>query len=118
MTKSMKDFMLIFKGPDYSQTGLSAEETQVQMGKWFAWVEKLQKQNIYGGGHALHPTGKTVTDVGTITDGPFAETKELVGGYFIVKAKDLDAAVKLTDDFPDFHLANSVEVREIVVFDN
>jgi len=110
--------MLIFKGPDYSQVGLSPEETQVQMGKWFAWVEKLQSQGIYDGGHALHPTGQTVTGVGTVTDGPFAETKELVGGYFVVKAEDAKAAVELTKDFPDYHLGNSVEVREIVVFDS
>lgn len=114
----MKDFMLIFKGPDYSQVGLSAEETQEQMGKWFAWVEKLQKQNRYVDGNALLPDGKSVTGAGTVTDGPFAETKELVGGYFVVKAADINDAVKLTADFPDFHLGNSVEVREVVVFDN
>ena len=113
----MKDFMLIFKGPDYSSLGLSPEEMQAKMGKWFAWVEKLEQQNRYGGGHALHPTGKTVTAVGTSTDGPFAEMKELVGGYFIVKAENLDEAIGLTDDFPDFDLDCTVEVREVVVFD-
>lgn len=113
----MKDFMLIFKGPDYGQLGLSAEETQAQMGKWFAWVEKLQSSGQYVDGHALHPHGKSVTAVGSVTDGPFAEAKELVGGYFIVKAKDIDEAVSLADDFPDYHLDSKVEVREVVVFD-
>ncbi|NNE34278.1 MAG: hypothetical protein HKN13_03515, partial [Rhodothermales bacterium] len=76
----MKDFMLIFKGPDYSQRGLSPEQIQVQMGKWFGWIEKLQAENRYVGGEALIPGGRTVTGVGTVTDGPFAETKELIGG--------------------------------------
>lgn len=114
----MKDFMLIFKGPDYSKAGLSSEQVQTQMGRWFAWVEKLQKDNRYVAGNALLPFGKTVTAVGTATDGPFAEAKELVGGYFVVKAKDMDDAVALTADFPDFEFKNSVEVREVVVFDN
>ncbi len=114
----MKDFMLIFKGPDYSQRGLSPEEIQAQMGKWFAWVEKLQKANRFVGGEALMPKGKTVTAVGAVTDGPFAETKELVGGYFIVKAKDIDDAISLTVDFPDFETENVVEVREVAVYDN
>lgn len=114
----MKDFMLIFKGPDYTQRGLSPEQIQAQMGKWFAWIEKLQKQDRFVGGEALMPAGKTVTGIGAITDGPFAETKELVGGYFIVKATDLDDAASLTVDFPDFATDNVVEVREVVVFDN
>ena len=83
-----------------------------------AEVEKLEKQNRYEGGHALHPAGKTVTGVGVVSDGPFADLKEIVGGYFIVKAENMDDAVSLTSDFPDFHLKNSVEVREVVVFDN
>ena len=110
--------MLIFKGPDYGTLGLSPEETQIQMGKWFEWIAKLEKQNRFGGGEALLPVGKTVTGVGTVIDGPFADLKELVGGYFIVKATDLDDAVSLTSDFPDFHLESSVEVREVAVFDN
>ncbi len=113
----MKNFMLIFKGPDYGQLGLSPEETQIQMGKWFSWVDKLQKQGIYGGGEALHPTGKKVTGVDTVTDGPFVEAKELVGGYFIVQAEDMDAAIEISKDFPDFHLDSHVEVREVVVFE-
>ena len=114
----MKDFMLIFKGPDYGQLGLSPDEIQAQTGKWFAWIEKLQKQDRFKSGEALLPPSKTVTGVGTVTDGPFAESKEMVGGYFIVKAKDMEDAVALTADYPDFHLDSAVEVREVAVFDN
>ena len=115
----MKEFMLIFIGADYASMDLSPEESQVQMGKWFEWVGKLQAQNIYSGGHALIPTSKRLVGPGaTITDGPFVETKELVGGYFVVKAKDWDEAVEISKDYPDFHLGGTVEVREIMVFDN
>jgi hypothetical protein len=115
----MKEFMLIFLGADYSELNMSPEESQEQMNKWFEWVGKLQAQDIYAGGHALIPSAKRLSGPeGVVTDGPFAEAKELVGGYFVVKAKDWDEAVAISKDYPDFHLGGSVEVREIMVFDN
>ena len=115
----MKEFMLIFLGADYSSLDLSPEEAQQQMGKWFDWVGKLQARDIYSGGHALIPMAKRLSgNDATVTDGPFAESKELVGGYFVVKAKDWDEAVTISKDYPDFHLGGAVEVREIMVFDN
>ena len=114
----MKEFMLIFLGADYSTMDMSPEEAQKQMGAWFEWVGKLQAEDIYVGGHALIPNAKRVAGENKdVTDGPFAESKELVGGYFVVKAKDWDAAVALCDGYPDYHLGGSVEVREIMVFD-
>ncbi len=115
----MKEFMLIFIGADYSSLDLSPEESQVQMGKWFEWVGKLQAKDIYSGGHALIPTAKRISGSdATVTDGPFAEAKELVGGYFVVKAEDWDEAVEISKDYPDYHLGGAVEVREIMVFEN
>ncbi|MCB0717824.1 MAG: hypothetical protein KDD65_05235 [Bacteroidetes bacterium] len=113
----MKDFMLIFKGTDYSGLGLSPDEIQAKMGKWFVWVEKLQQQDRYVSGEALEAVGKTVKSADTVIDGPFAETKEVVGGYFVVKAEDIDDAASLCVDFPDFDLGSWVEVREVVVFE-
>lgn len=114
----MKDFMMIFYGADYGELGLSPEESQVQMGRWFDWVGKLQEKGIYQGGQALHITGKTIRgEEKVMTDGPFAESKELVGGYFIVKVKDIDEAAELAQDYPDYHLGGSVELREVMVFD-
>ena len=52
-----------------------------------------------------------------VTDGPFAESKELVGGYFIVTAKDMDEVQEIAQDFPDYDLGSTVEIREIMVFD-
>ena len=115
----MKEFMLIFLGADYSELNMSPEQSQEQMNKWFAWVAELEAKNIYMGGHALIPDAKRLSGKNAVvTDGPFAEAKELVGGYFIVKAKDWNDAVSLSKDYPDFHLGGSVEVREVMVFDN
>lgn len=109
----MKEFMLIFLGADYSS--LSPEQMQSQMGKWFAWIDKLKAKGVYVDGKPLTPSGKTVKGKKpTITDGPFAESKELVGGYFILKAKSIDEAAELSKDCPDFEFGGAVEVREVM----
>lgn len=68
------------------------------------------------GGNALQPTSTatTIRD-GVVTDGPFAETKEAVGGYYLVEAKDLDEAIKIAKQVPAPH--GGVEVRPVMVFD-
>jgi len=53
----------------------------------------------------------------TIIDGPYADAKEIVGGYYIVDAKDADQVVEIAQDFPDYDLGGTVEIREIMVFD-
>lgn len=115
----MKKFMLIFIGKDYQELGLSPEQMQERMGRWMAWGDELNKKGISPTGHALTPAAKTIRgESRTITDGPFVEGKEVVGGYYIVSAKDLDGAVEIAQGYPDFDLGGGVEVREVMVFDN
>lgn len=114
----MKDFMMIFIGEDYSDLGLSPEEIQGRMGKWMEWSDKMGKQGIVKGGEALQPGGRNIKGTErTVSDGPFAEGKELVGGFYIVTAKDYDAVVEIAQDFPDYDLGSVVEIREVMVFD-
>ena len=113
----MEKYMFIFIGGDPSH--LSPEAQQAHMGKWFAWVEKLRKENRYVSGEALLPGGKTIRGAKkAITDGPFAEGKEVVGGYFVVYAKNLNEAVEMAKACPDYELDGIVEVREVIKFDN
>ncbi|MFK5973079.1 MAG: YciI family protein [Flavobacteriaceae bacterium] len=115
----MKDFMMIFIGADYQELGLSPEQLQGRMGKWFAWNDKMGEQGILKGGNALVPTAKRVSGPDQIiTDGPFVEGKELVGGYYIVSAENAEAVVKIAADYPDYDLGGTVEIREVIVFDN
>ena len=108
--------MLIFIGGDPSH--LSPEAQQAHMGKWFAWVEQLRNEKRDVGGEALLPGGKTVKGTKkTVTDGPFAESKEVVGGYFVLECKNLDEAVQIAKDCPDYDLGGTVEVREVMKFD-
>jgi hypothetical protein len=110
-------YMLIFHGGFYE--GLSPEEVQKQTQKWFAWVDKLQKQGKYQSGEPLLPGGKILSHKNgkIVVDGPFAESKEAVAGFFVVEAANLDEAVRMSNDYPDFHLGGKVEVREVMKVD-
>ena len=92
-----------------------------EMGKWFAITEEMRKAGIHVAGEALHPTSSATTvrvqsgDTVT-TDGPFAETREQLGGFYIVDVDDLDAAIEWAAKMPNAH-KGSIEVRPVMVFD-
>ncbi len=114
----MKEFMMIFIGADYEELGLSPDQLQERMGKWFAWGGKMKNQGILRGGEALHANAKRVSGPDRIvSDGPFVEMKELIGGYYTVVAENADAVVKIAEDFPDYDLGGTVEIREIIKFE-
>ena len=114
----MKDFMLIFLGTNYQAIGLSPEEMQARMGKWFAWNTKMREQGIVKHGDALLPGGKRVSGENrTVTDGPSAESKELIGGFYIVTASDYNAAIEIVQGYPDYDLGGTVEIREVAVYE-
>jgi len=110
----MEKFMFIFHGGEMN--GASPEQMQSNMGKWMAWIEKLSKSNQYVAGEPLLPGGKLVSGKGgkTVTDGPFTEGKEVVGGFFIVNAKDMQDAVEMAKDCPSYELGGSVQVRQVM----
>lgn len=111
----MKDFMFIFRGPSPEDLNWTPEELQTTMQKWFDWVKELSAKGLYVGGDPLAIGGKTIQGKKPlITDGPFAEGKELLGGYMIVKAESLEDAAEMAFGFPEFSVDGSVEVREIM----
>src|SRR5215831_9111290 len=111
----MKDFMFIFRGSS-QPSDFSPEQMQEHMKKWFTWIDKLKANDIYVNGKPLTPAGKTVKgSKPVVTDGPFAESKEIVGGFFIVKANTIEEAAELAKDCPDLPLKGTVEVREVMV---
>ena len=87
--------------------------------KWLDWVQKLTRENRYVAGEALLPGGKTISGAKkVVTDGPFAESKEVVGGFFVVLAKNLAEATEIAKECPDYILNGVVEVREVMKFDD
>jgi hypothetical protein len=110
----MKDFMLLFRGA-MQQYDFSPDEMQSHMQKWFGWVDDLKSKNVYVSGEPLVPGGKTVAGKkSVVTDGPFAESKEIIGGFFIIKAASIEEAVEIAKGSPDLPLDGSVEVREVM----
>ena len=112
----MEKFMLIFQGG--IKLDSSPEQLQANMEKWMAWVDRLNQEGKYVSGEALLPGGKLVTGKNTVTDGPYTEGKELVGGFFVINAATIDEAVKnATDNYPDFEYSGTVQVRPVMKFD-
>lgn len=105
--------MLIFHGGTSSIK--SPEEMQANMGKWMAWIEQLSKDGKYVSGEPLLPGGKLISGKKkTVTDGPYTEGKELVGGYFIINAADYNEAVELCEGYPDYEIGGSIQVRQVM----
>lgn len=110
----MKDFMFIFRS-SADQYDFSAEQMQQHMQKWFVWIDELKAKNIYMAGEPLTPEGKTVKGAkALVTDGPFTESKELIGGFFLIKAASLEEATEIAKACPDLPLEGSVEIREVM----
>ena len=113
----MPKFMFVYRqGPEARErmAEASPEEMQKVMEAWMSWIQVgIESGWMVDGGDALKPDGRVVRADGSVTDGPFAESKELVGGYSMVETSDLSAAEQLTADCPIFAAGGSVEVREL-----
>jgi len=108
----MSEFTFLYRGRD---TNASPEEMQKTMEKWNAWFKELRaKGHIKDIGHPLEARGKVVKGKQkSVTDGPFAEAKDVVGGFTLIEAQDLEQAVQLSKDCPILDVGGSVEVRPI-----
>ena len=117
----MKYLLLIYES-EQAFAGLSEAEQGKIFEEYMTYTKGIKKSGNYIGGEALQPisdattvrvkNGKTIS-----TDGPFAETREQLGGYYLVEAKDLDEATKIAARIPSAKIG-SIEVRPIMVFDS
>ena len=108
----MKDFLFLFRG---GTAPASPEEGQKRMQRWTSWIEGLANAGKTKGGYPLETGGKYVSGPNKIvTDGPYPESKEVVGGYLIVTANDLAGAVELSKGCPILGEGGGVEVRAIM----
>jgi hypothetical protein len=108
----MSEFTFLFRGRD---TTASAEQRQKHTEKWMAWFKELSaKGHIKDPGHPLQEAGQVVKGKQkVVNDGPYAEAKDVVGGYSLIEANDLAHAVELAKDCPILEVGGSVEVRPI-----
>ena len=112
----MSEYILIFRGGDEARTAdqQSPERWQAHMQKWKAWIDGLTEQGKFVDAQPLMIAGKVVTGrKKVVTNGPFVEGKEIVGGFLICKAGSADEAVAIAKDCPMLDHDGLVEVREI-----
>jgi len=109
----MSEFVYLDRG---GEAGRSTERVQQSMQKWMAWFKDLaDKGHIADRGQPLERSGKLVRGKQkTVTDGPFAEAKEVVGGYTLIHASDLEEAVELSKGCPILEMEGAVEVRPVM----
>lgn len=113
-TSSKSQFLFVFRSPQ-DQPDPSPEEMQKIFGSWMAWIKSLKEKGVHVAGQPLEEGGKVLRGPRgkTLTDGPFAESKEIVGGYLIVLAASLDEATTIARDCPGLAHGGVVEVRPI-----
>ena len=112
-TQSQNGCMLIFRGTDWYK-GLSPEQMQQLADKWMAWFNRLKDQGTAIAGNPLEREGKIVSGKScVVSDGPFAESKETIGGYFLLKVNTLDEAVAIAKECPGLPYGIRVEVRPV-----
>ena len=107
------EYLLLFRNTGWHKD-LSSEEILQNMARFTAWFEQLSNRGQFKGGSALAHAGKTLTGKGVVRDGPFAESKEAIAGYFLIQADNLDQAVKIAGDCPGLEFGQTVEVRAMV----
>jgi hypothetical protein len=107
-------FMLIFRGGAVSRGDLSPTELQAHVAKWYLWSDDLTRQDRGIVGTPLENQGATVRGPeGMVTDGPYAESKDLVTGSMTIEAASLEDAVAVARTCPTYEYDGSVEVRPI-----
>jgi hypothetical protein len=109
----MSEFVYLYRGG--SREG-SPEQMQQVMQRWMAWFKDLsQKGHVKDQGQPLERAGKVVKGKQkVVTDGPFAEAKDVVGGYTLIEARDLEQAVELSKGCPILEREGAVEVRPVM----
>jgi hypothetical protein len=113
-TQSPDGYMLIFRGTDWYE-GLSPEQMQQVADEWMAWFNRLKDQGKAVAGNPLERGGKVVSGRNgrVVSDGPFAESKETIGGYFLLNVNTMDEAVAIARGCPGLPHGVRVEVRAV-----
>ena len=108
------EYLLLFRGSDWAR-GMAPAELQKAMANFLAWSERLDADGTLKAGQPLMSDARTVSGKGgrTVADGPFAESKEAVGGYLLIRAGDFDEAVVIARGCPILEHGTVVEVRPV-----
>ncbi len=113
----MSEYMLLLHEDPRQWSGVTPEEIQNVIAKYGAWRQKLADEGKLAGGHKLKDEGGKWLSAKdgkiTVTDGPYSEAKEVMGGYFMIKAENYEAAVAISRECPHLEYGGRIELREI-----
>ena len=107
------EYLLLFRGTSWHKDH-SPKEIENDLARFTAWFERLKNEGKFESGHPLAHDGKIVAGSNAVTDGPFAESKEAIAGFFIIRADSLEQAVEVAKGCPALEYGQTVEVRPIV----
>ncbi len=111
----MKDFLLVYRNDYKALPQPTPEQQQAEMKKWMDWLGGIAAQNkLTAAGSPLTSTGKVIKPNNVVTNGPYTEIKELIGGYSVIKANTYEDAIELAKGCPIFESGGNVEIREVV----
>jgi hypothetical protein len=111
----MAKFLFIYRDPVEQRPQPSPQEMQEFLALWGKWFEQFP-QAIVDGGDALLPTGRVLRAGGVVTDGPYVEAKEMLGGYSVIEAPDYDQAVAIARACPIAMVGGAIEIRQFAGF--
>jgi hypothetical protein len=113
-TESNSEYLLLFRGTNWHK-GLSPEEIQGVVNQMKAWFDRLTAEGKAKAGKPLFQEGKIVSQKKgrLVADGPFAESKEAIAGFFLLEVASLDEAAEIAKDFPGLNYGATVEVRPV-----
>ena len=110
----MKDFLLVYRIDYKAMPQGTPEQMEAMTKRWMDWIAGIAAQGkLADRGNRLADTGRVVKGSNVVTNGPFTEIKESIGGYSAVKADSYDEAVELAKGCPILNVGGNVEVREI-----
>ena len=113
-SKQTAPYMLFFRGCDWD-AGKTREQAQAIMDNVMGWFTGLQEQGIVRGGQPLAREGKLVSGTArTVADGPFAESKEVIGGYLVVEVDSIETAIEIARRCPTLDHGIAIEVRPML----
>src|SRR5215510_8126399 len=109
------EYLLLFRNAGDWHRGLSPQELQEVTDRWMTWFNRLSEQGKVTTGQPLMPEGKIVSGKNGqfVADGPFVESKETIGGYFLLSVNSAEEAVEIARDCPGLQYGMRVEVRPV-----
>ncbi len=110
----MPNYMFVYRSQPFDFSKVSPEQMQQSMDRWGQWIgQGFQEGWMLDGGDALLAEGRVVNAQKVVSDGPFVESKEVVGGYALIKAASFEEAAKYAKSCPNVLEGGSVEIRQL-----